>query len=500
MSQYNVLIVDDSPFMRKVFSDAIAADAVFKVLATATNGEEAVELALTLKPDIITMDMEMPQMNGIEALRQIMASRPTPVIMLSAMSDNATRDTILALQYGAFDFIRKPDGALNLDIRTVCGQLIDKLHTAIDAVKGGAFRMLPAVVDRKISESLQLPPSRRVVKRVEQHKDKSSKQDIEEVQVTLDQEGSTELRIEGSVPKRNHIVDPPSKRIEHTKPPPGSIVEPKKLVSKPSITRPEPSSTIKRPSNIIDTPLSSARKTAPQKKESVSKQASGATPKQKDERVNVPKPPIAQVVEPAKPKGSSHFTQLVAIGTSTGGPRALHEVLTGIPANFPAPILVVQHMPPKFTHSLAQRLDTFCNIHVKEAVQNELIEVATAYIAPGGKHMTLHCDVQGAYRINLTEGAPRSGHKPSVDEMFDSLVGFKQLKRHAVIMTGMGSDGAKGMKALQEDGAATTIAEAEQTCVVYGMPRSAVELGAASHILPLEQISSMIVQKVKANQ
>jgi two-component system chemotaxis response regulator CheB len=185
------------------------------------------------------------------------------------------------------------------------------------------------------------------------------------------------------------------------------------------------------------------------------------------------------------------------MGTSTGGPRALHEVLTGIPADFPAPILVVQHMPPKFTHSLAQRLDNFCNIQVREAVDGEVIETATAYIAPGGRHMTLGKKANGKYRIILSDEGPRGGHMPSVDVTFESLLGQQQLKRHVVLMTGMGSDGAKGMKALQMDGAVTTIAEAEQTCVVYGMPRSAVELGAASHVIPLQTIASVLVQEVK---
>jgi two-component system chemotaxis response regulator CheB len=154
-------------------------------------------------------------------------------------------------------------------------------------------------------------------------------------------------------------------------------------------------------------------------------------------------------------------------------------------------------MPPKFTNSLAQRLDNFCSIHVREAVDQEPVETATAYIAPGGRHMTLKKDAKGKFRIHLSDEGPRGGHMPSVDVMFESLLGHQQLKRHVVLMTGMGSDGAKGMKALQSDGAVTTIAEAEQTCVVYGMPRSAVELGAVSHLLPLQEIASTLVQGVK---
>jgi two-component system chemotaxis response regulator CheB len=154
-------------------------------------------------------------------------------------------------------------------------------------------------------------------------------------------------------------------------------------------------------------------------------------------------------------------------------------------------------MPPKFTNSLAQRLDSFCSIHVREAKDGEVVETATAYIAPGGRQMSLSKDTGGKYRIKLSDEGPRSGHMPSVDFMFESLIGQRQLKRHAVLMTGMGSDGAKGMLALRQDGAQTTIAEAEQTCVVYGMPRSAVELGAATHQLPLQGIAPALVQEVK---
>jgi two-component system, chemotaxis family, protein-glutamate methylesterase/glutaminase len=188
----------------------------------------------------------------------------------------------------------------------------------------------------------------------------------------------------------------------------------------------------------------------------------------------------------------------VALGTSTGGPRALHEVLTNLPEDFEAPVLIVQHMPPKFTFSLAQRLDSFCAIRVCEAAHDDLVETGTAYIAPGGKQMSITKESSGKYRIKLTEEGPRSGHMPSVDVLFESLIGHRGMKRHAVLMTGMGSDGAKGMKALQEDGAETRIAESEETCVVYGMPRSAVELGAVSHVLPLQQIASVLVREVRS--
>ncbi|MBB6675530.1 CheB methylesterase domain-containing protein, partial [Cohnella nanjingensis] len=210
-------------------------------------------------------------------------------------------------------------------------------------------------------------------------------------------------------------------------------------------------------------------------------------------RTAIPKPADGERAAPERPTA---FNDLVAIGTSTGGPRALHEVITNLPADFPAPVLIVQHMPPKFTHSLAQRLASFAKIPVREARDGETVRAGEAYLAPGGLHMTLTRDASGTYRIALSEDAPVSGHRPSVDRLFESLLGFRELRRHAVIMTGMGSDGAKGMKALREDGAAATIAEAEETCVVYGMPRSAIEIGAATQVAELQHIASLLVQEV----
>ncbi|MBB6674615.1 response regulator, partial [Cohnella nanjingensis] len=142
MNAFKVLVVDDSPFMRKVMSDLIATDGAFRVVGTAADGAEALERTRELLPDIITMDLEMPAMNGLEALRRIMAERPTPVIMMSAVTDRGTRDTIKALQYGAIDFIRKPDGSVKLDIRQVGEQLLEKLHTASEMARLGGMRVL----------------------------------------------------------------------------------------------------------------------------------------------------------------------------------------------------------------------------------------------------------------------------------------------------------------------------------------------------------------------
>lgn len=190
------------------------------------------------------------------------------------------------------------------------------------------------------------------------------------------------------------------------------------------------------------------------------------------------------------------FTDIVAIGTSTGGPKALKAVLEKIPRNFPAPIVIVQHMPPNFTKSLAQRLDSLSQLRVVEAEEGMKLLPGTAYIAPGGFHMNVVYGSDG-YKITLNSQQQRNGHRPSVEVLYESLLPLSSLKRHIVLLTGMGSDGARAMKRLYEAGVTSTIAESEETCVVYGMPRSAIELHCVSHVLPLQEIGPKLVQVVK---
>ncbi|MFD0698365.1 chemotaxis response regulator protein-glutamate methylesterase [Paenibacillus sp. GCM10027628] len=366
MAPYHILVVDDSVFMRKIISDLITENPQFKIVGTAKNGKEAIEQVKLLKPDALTMDVEMPEMNGLEALERIMAEQPTPVIMLSSLTQEGAAETIRALELGAVDFIRKPSGSISLDLYKVKQLLHEKLQIAVRAK-----------------------------------------------------------------PKSIHQASP-------------------SRLSQPPMTKSPVSMT--KPPDTKTTPRSSG--------------------------------------------GGTQFEHLVAIGTSTGGPRALHQVISQIPAGFPAPILIVQHMPPNFTKSLAQRLNDISQIQVVEAGDGDILHTATAYVAPGGWHMTTYKDSSKVYKIRLTKEDPRSGHRPSVDVMFESLLLMSELKRHAVLMTGMGSDGAKGMLSLKQSGAATTIAESEETCVVYGMPRAAIELKAAMHILPQQDIASKISQAV----
>jgi len=372
MPAYKVLVVDDSAFMRKMISDMISEVPQFQVIATAKNGKDAVEKVKELNPDVVTMDVEMPEMNGLQAVKAIMEEHPVPIIMLSSLTEAGAKETIMALEFGAIDFIRKPSGSISLDVYKVSSLLAEKLKVAV----GTKVRKIEAAPSRPLFRPAQ-----------------------------------------------------PAMR------PPGQVAKPEK-----------------------------------------------------------PKAPDL----PERSSSASHkFTQIVAIGTSTGGPRALQQVLSGIPEQFPAPILIVQHMPPNFTKSLAHRLDTLSPIHVVEAEDGTVVHSGTAYIAPGGYHMSLLHESTGSYRIRLTKDEPRNGHRPSVEVLFESLLPFKELTRHVVIMTGMGSDGARAMQTLKAAGVESTIAESEETCVVYGMPRAAVELNCVKYVLPLPEISEKLIHLVE---
>ncbi|MDQ1913328.1 chemotaxis response regulator protein-glutamate methylesterase [Paenibacillus sp. GD4] len=362
MPAYDVLVVDDSVFMRKMISDFITSDPEFRVVATAKNGKEAVELIKKHRPRAVTMDIEMPEMNGLEALRIVMREQPTPVIMLSSLTQEGAAETIKALEWGAFDFVGKPSGSISLDLHKVKDLLLEKLRAA---VKSNAKKFADPVFPVSLKNKLTTP--------------------------TLAKQTANQHGTAGN-----------------------------------DLTR---------------------------------------------------------------------FEHLVAIGTSTGGPRALHKVLSELPSGFPAPIVIVQHMPPGFTKSLAQRLDSVSQIRVVEAEEGMRLESSTAYVAPGGYHLTV-ARSGPQYKIHLSHEQPRGGHRPSVDVMFESLLPLKELKRHIVIMTGMGSDGAKGMLALKQSGALTTIAESEETCIVYGMPRAAVELQCVTDIVPQQSIARKLATAV----
>lgn len=337
-----VLVVDDSALMRKLIPQMLERDGSIQVVATAMDGDFALKKIDQYHPDAITLDLEMPRVDGIETLRRIMHQQALPIVVISSHTRDAANTTFKALHLGAFDFVAKPVNFLETS---------DELASEMIA---------------KIKAAVACPPTR--------------------------------------------------------------LPQPWPSASKPA-----------------------------------------AKPRQR------------RKVPPSK---------VVAIGLSTGGPNALEYLLAQLPADFPAAILVVQHMPAGFTAAFARRLDESCALDVKEAGDGDLLTAGQVFICPGDYHMQVRRTSLGEVLVlSRTEGKLH-GHRPSVDVLFRSVATLGSAVI-GVLMTGMGEDGAAGLGALQTAGA-LTLAQDEASCVVFGMPRAAIERGFAQRVVPLEAMASTL--------
>jgi len=343
-----VLIVDDSAYTRQTMKKMIEDDPALEVAGIATDGIDAMAKALRLKPDIITLDFEMPGMDGFSFLRWLMRERPTPVIMVSSHADSKT--VFKALELGAVDFIAKPTRRASIELQNIEKDLIRKLK----GIKNIRLDIL--------SKNLEL----------------------------LDRE--------------------------------------------------------------------------------------------------------EEVIEPSGEKPGRRTIDVVAIGSSTGGPAALQIILTRLPSDFKSAIVVSQHMPRGFTAPLAERFDKMCQMRIREAEEGDAIEPGTVYICPGGFHLGIR--KKGAKKIvSLREGRFSDKYVPSVDYMMSSVAEHYGASSMAVMLTGMGNDGKDGMLEIKTQGG-YTIAESEETAVVFGMPAEAIKNGAVETILPLPEISAEIIRVV----
>ena len=351
-----VLVVDDSGFFRRRLTEMLSSDKRLEVVGEAADGQQAIVQARKLKPDVITMDIEMPVMDGITAVRKIMSSSPVPIIMFSSLSREGAQATFDAMEAGALDYLPKNFAEISANREEVARDLC----------------------------------------------------------VRVWQLGSRGLRRS-----------------------PATTTEKK--------------------------PLTTSQQSA-----------SGATPGATS---------AAAVRNKPLRKGQ---VKLVAIGTSTGGPVALQDVLTKIPANFPFPVLLIQHMPGSFTPAFAKRLDAMCKINVKEAADGDLMQAGTAYLAPGGMQMKVIAR-GGSYRIRIEESKPGQNYKPCVDITFSSLADAAPGASLSIILTGMGADGTEGARDLKRSGAAIW-AQDEASSVIYGMPMSVAKAGLVDRVLPLQRI------------
>jgi len=345
--QVNVLVVDDSGVMRRALTRRIQADSRFRVIDTASDGREGVQKALRLRPDVVTLDVEMPVMNGLEALRAIVSKSRIPVVMVSSVTKAGADITMEALSIGAVDFIAKSDG----------GEMIHEKLLA-------AARAKPQLLGLIAAPQLRRSP-------------------------------------------RMTAASPPAP-----------------LVSKSHAVRPPP--------------------------------------------------------------------KICIIGSSTGGPQALQQVLGQLPASLRAPVVIAQHMPAQFTNALAQRLDQICRPKVVEAKDGDLLMPGTVFIAPGGLQTRVIDN-----RIKVDPDRGESLYKPSVDVLGDSVLEACGGRVLGVMLTGMGSDGARAFAALRKAGA-FNIAQSEETCAVYGMPRSLVEIDGADEQLSPQQIGEYIARVLRS--
>ena len=341
-----VLVVDDSALMRKMIPQMLAGDDSIEVVGTAMDGTFCLKKIEELQPNVVTLDLEMPAMNGIDTLKEIMRRQPVPVIVFSSHSTEGASVTMKALGLGAFDFVTKPkDGSIHK--AEIARELISKIKAAAECKLKP--RSLPGVQPR-----------------------------------------------------------------------PGKI----------SVT--------------------------------------GTAP-----------------------------TRVVGIGVSTGGPQALEYVLSQLPADFPAAIVVVQHMPDGFTDMFARRLDELSALRVKEAQSGDMLQAGRVLICPGSRHLKVKRLPLGNVAL-LNDDGPVNGHRPSADVLFRSVAQEFGAQAMALIMTGMGEDGAAGLGAIQAAGG-FTVAQSQKTCVVYGMPKAAVERGFASRIVDLQDLPNLLLAQCSAD-
>ncbi|MBT2294273.1 protein-glutamate methylesterase/protein-glutamine glutaminase [Pseudomonas fluorescens] len=369
-----VLVVDDSGFFRRRVSEILSADPSIQVVGTATNGKEAIDQALALKPDVITMDYEMPMMDGITAVRHIMQRCPTPVLMFSSLTHEGARVTLDALDAGAVDFLPKNFEDISRNPDKVRQLLCEKVH---------------------------------------------------------------------SISRSNRRVG------AYSTPAPTPVPAPAPAPASSGSFNPAPARSAPAPVPTRSAPASASSSPAPKRK----------------------------------------AYKLVAIGTSTGGPVALQRVLTQLPANFPAPIVLIQHMPAAFTKAFAERLDKLCRISVKEAEDGDILRPGLALLAPGGKQMMI--DGRGA--VKILPGDERLNYKPCVDITFGSAAKSYGDKVLAVVLTGMGADGREGARLLKQGGSAIW-AQDEASCVIYGMPMAIVKADLADAVYGLDDIGRHLVE------
>ncbi len=374
-----VLVVDDMGVIRRLIREAFESLPDIEVVGAAANGRIGLAMIKDLKPDLVSLDVEMPEMDGLQVLEAIRNERlNVGVVMVSAHTTRGGELTIRALELGAFDFVTKPSSATLSENR--------------ETIKASFASIIKAFVHRR------------------------------QVRAVLG---------------RDQVPTGEPRAVSPTK--------------------------------VGDLDFASR---------------------------NSPETPTLDVVRPINESPPTTRAEVVCLGVSTGGPSCLPNIITKLPADLNVPVLLVQHMPPLFTQSLADSLNRKSALHVKEAEDGEPVTPGIVYIAPGGKQMKVTANALAGKLIRITDEPPEKHCKPSVDYLFRSIAQHYPGRVCAVIMTGMGSDGTTGLRLLKRAGA-RVIAQSEESCVVFGMPKAAIEAGVVDVIAPLDSIAVEIGRSVK---
>lgn len=394
-----VLIVDDSGFFRRRLKELLESGNEFTVVGAASNGREAIDKTRALKPDVITMDYEMPVMDGITAVRNIMASTPTPILMFSSLTYEGARVTLDALDAGAVDFLPKNFEEIANSSAALKKRLFECLHSVARSGGRRHHAVAPSPLDARQVDSRHEEAVRAAIR-----------------------------------PERTDAA---------------KTAPPKSAGPQPEL-RPASPSPAARPLAAAPVPAPTAR--APRR---------------------------------TRPYG------LVAIGTSTGGPVALQKILTRLPANFRVPIVLVQHMPATFTPAFAERLNSQCQIRIKEAADGDTLQPGVALLAPGGKQLM----ISKRGMVKVLPGDERLNYKPCVDVTFGSAANAYGDQVLAIVLTGMGADGRDGARLLKQAGSSVW-AQDEATSTIYGMPMAVARAGLADDVLPLDDIAKRLMEVV----
>ena len=414
-----VLVVDDSTFMRSAIVALLEKDPEITVCGTAKDGQDCLAKVAQLQPDIITLDVEMPRMDGLATLKELMRTNPLPVLMVSSLTAEGAETTLKALEYGALDFIAKVSGADQEDFG------VELRHKVKSIARRKAFLRL-----RYTRTNLEAG------------------------------RGSPLSSSAGSASSLGSATNSAAR--------PTSLSSGLGRTSGVSSLSGSASAAFRQ---STASPRPSLRTSSPAAGAGAAASAGGII----------------------RPCSGAH--DIVVIGVSTGGPPVVQKILSALPANFPACILVAQHMPATFTGPFAKRLDSVCQISVTEAANGDKIQNGHAYVCPGGKHIGIQ--MRGPLPEVLVTTEPTSAlYKPSVNVLMETAGNGLGRRVLGVMLTGMGSDGCEGAKVLKQRGG-YLIAQNEASCVVYGMPKAVVDAGLADQILDVEDIAKAIMACVK---